>query len=119
MAGPPLFPPERQFARFILERQRTHRTPAILRLEKNYGPEGIATMAATILFALSGAIVGLTGIVVLFLSSGHGPLLTAGYICLFAAMALEVPALFALPRGSTWVDGFGGTGLSSRAAGGV
>jgi hypothetical protein len=74
-----------------LERQRTHRTPPILRLEQNYGPEGIAMMAATILYVLSGAIVGLIGIALLLLSSDHGPLLTAGYSCMFAGMALEVP----------------------------
>ena len=48
-------------------------------------------MAATILYVLSGAIVGLIGIALLLLSSDHGPLLTAGYSCMFAGMALEVP----------------------------
>lgn len=88
-----LLPPERWFASFILERQRTHRTPAILRTEQNYGPEGIALLAAAILFGLCGAITGCCGFVFLFLADGHGPLVGLGYGCLFAAIVLECPAV--------------------------
>jgi hypothetical protein len=97
--GRRLLPPERWFALFILERQRTHRTPAILRLEQNYGPEGIALLATTILWGLTGSVIGCIGIVFLFVSWGPGPLLHTGYYLIFAGILLECPAMIRAIQG--------------------
>lgn len=97
--GHRLLPPERWFASLILERQRTNRTPAIIRLEDNYGPEGIALGAAAIFSGLVGAVVGLVGLVLLFASGGHGPTLHPGYYLLFAAIVLECPAIIRAIQG--------------------
>jgi hypothetical protein len=93
LAGNRLLSPERRFASFIVERQRTHRTPPILRMERNYGPEGIAFMAASILSGLAGAAVGCTGFVLLLTSQGHGNLLHTGYYLMLAGIALECLAM--------------------------
>jgi hypothetical protein len=97
--GHRLLPPERWFASFILERQRTNRTPAITRLEENYGPEGIALGAAAILSGLAGAVIGCVGLVLLFASGGHGPTLHPGYYLLFIAIVLECPAIIRAIQG--------------------
>jgi hypothetical protein len=91
--GHRLLPPERWFASLILERQRTHRTSAILRVEQNYGSEGIALLAAAILVGFAGALVGCSGFIFLFLAAGHGPLVGAGYWCFLAAIVLESAAV--------------------------
>ena len=72
-------PRERWFASSILERQRTHRTPDILRMEQNYGPEGIALWAAAMSTELPGALMALSGIAFMLASGGGGILLTLGY----------------------------------------
>jgi hypothetical protein len=91
--GHRLLPPERWFATLTLERQRSRRTPAVVRLEQNYGPEGIALAAAAILWGLIGALFGCIGIVFLFVSGGRGSFLHAGYYLIFAGILLEVPAV--------------------------
>jgi hypothetical protein len=58
-----LFPAERRFAAFVMARQRAHRTSAVIMLEQNYGPDGIALGAAAILLGLAGAVLGCAGIV--------------------------------------------------------
>lgn len=88
-----LTPPERWFALFILERRRTHQPLKSPHLDQNYGPEGIALMAAAILWGMIGAIVGLTGIALLLASGDHGPLLHPGYYLMFAGILLEFPSI--------------------------
>jgi hypothetical protein len=88
-----LLPPERWFASAALERQRTHRTPTILRLEQNYGPEGIALLAAGVLLWLLGVAIAMVGVVVLFVSGGDGLTFRLGNYLLFAAMVVGVPAI--------------------------
>jgi hypothetical protein len=88
-----LTPPERCFASFILERRRTHQPSKSPRLDQNYGPEGIALMAAAILSGLIGAVVGFVGIALLLLSDDHGPLLHPGYYIIVAGIVLEVPSI--------------------------
>ncbi|MCU1362894.1 MAG: hypothetical protein JWM55_722 [Acidimicrobiaceae bacterium] len=68
-----LTPPERWFASWALERQGTLRTPTVLRLEKNYGPQGIALMAAGFVWFFTGWIVGVIGIVLLVISNTRDP----------------------------------------------
>jgi hypothetical protein len=103
-----VLPPERWVASFILQRQQAHRTPAIRRMEQNYGREGIALMAAAMLSGLVGAAVGFIGIALLFLSGNHGSLLTAGYVLIFAGIALECPAVVRAIQGSTSAGAFAG-----------
>lgn len=81
-----LLPHERWFASLILERQRTHRTPPILRMEQNYGPEGIALMSAGMMTAIPGQIVVCVGIVLLLVSGDHSPLVAVA----FATMGVGV-----------------------------
>lgn len=88
-----LLAPERRFAAFILRRQQSHRTPTIVRLEQNYGPVGIALMAATLMSGISGAVAAWTGIIILFLSNGSHDLLVAFYCLLFITLLLEFIAI--------------------------
>ena len=62
-----LLPPERWFASLILERQRSHRTTAVLRIETNYGPEGITLWAAGMVTVLPGQLIAFMGILILLL----------------------------------------------------
>jgi hypothetical protein len=78
-ASPRLLPPERWFAAFILQRQRSHRTAPILRIEQNYGPAGIALWAAGMVAVLPGQLLAFVGIVLLLVADGGGSLLVAGY----------------------------------------
>lgn len=77
--GHHLLPHERWFASLILERQRTHRTPDILRMEQNYGPEGITLWAATWITVFPAMLMVVSGIVFMLASDGGGTLLTVGY----------------------------------------
>lgn len=83
--GHHLLPHERWFAAYILERQRTHRTPAILLMEQNYGPLGVSLWAAAMSTVLPAALMVVSGIAFMLTSGGGGTLLTLGY----------------------WLDGFG------------
>jgi hypothetical protein len=74
--GHHLLPHERWSASFVLERQRTHRTSAILRMEQNYGPEGIALWAAGMITVLPGMLLVVLGFACLVPSGGHPWLLT-------------------------------------------
>jgi hypothetical protein len=87
-SGHHLLPHERWFASLILKRQRTHRTPAILRMEQNYGPEGIALMSAGMMTAFPGQIIGCVGIVLLLTSGDHGSVLTVAYWTMGAGVLL-------------------------------
>ena len=78
-AGYRLLPQERWFASWILERQRTHRTPDILRIEQNYGTEGIALWAAAVITVFPGQLIVVSGIVFMLASGGGGTLLTVAY----------------------------------------
>jgi hypothetical protein len=77
--GHHLLPHERWFASSTLGNQRTHRTPYILRMEQNYGPEGITLWAAAMSTVLPGALMVVSGIVFMLASGGGGTLLTVGY----------------------------------------
>lgn len=94
-----LLPPEQRFARFILARQQSHRTPTIVRLEENYGRDGIAFGAAAIFVGLLAAVVGLAGIVLLLISGGHGQLIGGGYILIYLGIALGLSATLRAGQG--------------------
>jgi len=89
--GHRLLPLERWFALFILERRRTHRTSSPSLLDQNYGPEGIALMAAGMVTAFPGQVIVCIGIVLLLASGGHGPLLVAGYWLMGTGVLLIIP----------------------------
>ena len=87
---PGLSPIERWSAALILERQRTHRTPAILRIEQNYGPEGITLIAAGLSSVLPGQLIGCIGIVLLLVSGDRGSLPLIGYSLMGLGVLLVV-----------------------------
>jgi hypothetical protein len=68
-------------------------------MEQNYGPEGIALMAAAILSGLSGALLGFVGVVFLVLSGGSGGLVQPGYYLLVVSVVLELPAIIRATQG--------------------
>jgi hypothetical protein len=86
-----LLPPERWFASFILERRRTRRTSSPSRLDQNYGPEGIALMAAGMVTAFPGQVIVCIGIVLLLASGDHGSLLTIAYWLMCVGVVLLLP----------------------------
>jgi hypothetical protein len=70
--GHHLLPHERWAATFTLRRQSTHRTQAILRLEQNYGPGGMALFAAALITVIPAELMIVTGIVFWFPGGGDG-----------------------------------------------
>lgn len=67
-----LLPHERWFAELALERQRTHPTQTLLRLERKYGPEGNILFSAAQADMLPGALATCTGILLTPFLNGHG-----------------------------------------------
>jgi hypothetical protein len=63
-----LLPHERWLVGWILKRQRTHRTAAVVRLEQNYGPDGMIWMDASMANIQFVAILGVAIFVIVF---GH------------------------------------------------
>jgi hypothetical protein len=94
-----LLPHERWFASFILGRQRTRRTPAILRMEQNYGPQGIALMSAGMVTAFPGQLIGCIGIVLLLTSGGHGSALIVAFWTMGAGVLLAALGSIRYVRG--------------------
>ena len=85
---PGLLPLERWFASRIRKHQKANPSPLILRLERNYGDDGIALMAASILANSLASTAGIVGTAFLFISGDQGSLAQSGYSLLFAAMAV-------------------------------
>jgi hypothetical protein len=56
-----------------------HRTPPILALEQNYGPEGIVLLAAGVAVGLCAGVLACLGITLLLLSTTGGPWVAVGY----------------------------------------
>lgn len=98
--GHHLLPPERRFASYILERQRTHRTAAILRMEQNYGPEGIVLRSAAMVWGLLAAVVGFTGVGILFAAPDHGLLFHSGYFVIAIGVVLALLSIFRSIQGT-------------------
>jgi hypothetical protein len=84
-----LLPQERWFASYILERRRTHgNSSSTSRLDQNYGPEGIALMAAGFVTAFPGQVTACVGIILLIVSGDHGSVLTIAYWLMFVGVLL-------------------------------
>jgi hypothetical protein len=88
-----LLPHERWFATRLLARQRTHRTPTILRMEYNYGREGITLCAAALAGILPAGVLEVAGSALLVMSQGQPPLFQVGTLMDFGAMAVVIPGL--------------------------
>lgn len=86
-----LTPPEKWFSLYILRRQQTHRTGAIIRLEQNYGPDGMILFASTLLWGTCVGIVGVLGLITLFASDGKSALT---YVFLGLGLLFLGPTLF-------------------------
>lgn len=69
-----LLPHEQWYAGWLLERQRTHRGPFILRMEQNYGREGIILYAAAWINVFPCQVLMMAGLVLLVISGGQGSL---------------------------------------------
>ena len=85
-----LFPHERCYVAFVLERQRTHQTPAILQMEQKYGSEGTDLIMAGLATASPAGLIACLGIILLLVSRDHGLLLSVGYLLLGLAILLCV-----------------------------
>jgi hypothetical protein len=91
-----LTPPERWFASWALTRQRTHRTPVVVRLETNYGPRGIAIMGAALLLFFTGWIVCMVGSIFLYATRTNDP---AAYYVIYVGIALELLTIIRCVQG--------------------
>lgn len=91
--------PERWFASWVLERQRTHRTPAILKMEANYGREGIALMAASAAIEVPASLITMCGIVFLVTSGDRGMLLNFAYWAMGTGIAIGAVGLIRIVQG--------------------
>lgn len=63
-------PGEGSFVAWTLDRQRIHPTPAIRRIQRNYGPEGTPLFSATLFWLLTGSLIAAAGVVLVLVSLG-------------------------------------------------
>jgi hypothetical protein len=84
---------------WLLKRQQTHRTPAVIRMERNYGSEGIALYGAAQAWAIPGVLVVGVGTILLFLSPVLGSRLPSAVV-LLAGAAIACPAFLRLAQGA-------------------
>jgi hypothetical protein len=104
-----LVPHERCAARWILRRQQNHRTPAIEKMQANYGPEGIELLAIAAITGFGAALVVLAGMALLFVSGGQGTLGVAAYVVMGMGASGEflpsVRSIQAAKAGKEWRNG--------------
>src|SRR6266576_3209974 len=81
VAGHRLLPHEGGFAALILRRQRTHRTTAVIRIEQNYGPDGVALFAAAVIGVIPAQLTAGAGVILVLASHA-----TTGYALLCACV---------------------------------
>jgi UPF0716 family protein affecting phage T7 exclusion len=89
-----LFPHERWFVRSMLERQRTHRTRYVVRMENNLGPEGVTLCLAGQASILPGYMTALAGLVLVIAAFRYLPLLNIGDWVMCGGLALAAPGYF-------------------------
>lgn len=101
-----LLPHERWLARWVIKRQESRRTPAIEKMQANYGTEGIELLAAGWSTGMGAAIVLLVGILLLFVSGTHGSLGLAAFALIGVGAVSEmlplVRARQAAKAGRVW-----------------
>ena len=83
-----LLPHERWGAAWLLARQQALQTPQVLRLQRNYGPEGLVLKDTVTVNILVGLLVGWTGVGLVFASKGYGSLGVAGYALIGAGFCI-------------------------------
>jgi len=83
-------PHERWFADYAVERQRTHRNAFNMRMDKNYGPEGIQLFWFGLANGILGWAIVVVGIVVMLLSIAAPPLfgISVGVVGVGCALVL-------------------------------
>jgi hypothetical protein len=91
--GRRLLPHERWNAVVVLARQQTHSTPAIRRLQQNYGPEGIVLIAAGLASSFLASVIGIAGVVLEFVSRTKGDMGLAAYTLLAVTFCLALLGL--------------------------
>jgi hypothetical protein len=74
-----LLPHERWLATLVVRRQQAHRPASVLRIEQNYGPDGIALWAAGYATTIPGELIAFIGILLLLLTSDRGRHPAAAY----------------------------------------
>jgi UPF0716 family protein affecting phage T7 exclusion len=89
-----LLPHERWFVRSTLERQRTHRTPAVVRMENRLGPEGVTLYLAALATILPGYVTALAGFALVIAAWRYLSLLNIGIWIMLGGCALSAPGVF-------------------------
>ena len=89
-----LLPHERWYAEKLLERQRTHRTPGIVRAELNLGRDGMILMAAAFTYSIPGMATAFIGVVLLYASNGTQPLLVIAHYVTWIGIVIMLPGIF-------------------------
>ncbi len=95
-----LFPHERWFANLVIKRQSVGtKSPAVLNLEKNNGPNGIMLMAAAIASSAPGAAIGFIGAILLVISNDRPPILTVAYYLMGIGVAIVLASMVRVIQG--------------------
>ncbi len=81
-----LMPHERCRAEKLAERQQSNRTPAIIRGEQNYGPEGMVLYSAVLANIVSAGVIAVLGIVLTWVPRAEGTLYEIANILLGIAI---------------------------------
>jgi hypothetical protein len=86
---PHLLPYERWLAKALLRRQQIHQTPAIKRMEDNYGVAGITLWAAAFAAGFPGAVLAVASIVLDVAGDGGGTLsVVSGWLFAIAVVLI-------------------------------
>lgn len=96
-----LLPHERLAVTWMLERQQTHRTTAIVCDERNYGPEGVILMGAALSSAVPGAMIVILGMVIMFASFNHNPVLAIAHVVMIIGVVLVVLPMLRILQASS------------------
>ena len=83
-----LLPHERWFVRSTLERQRTRRTPYVVRMEQRLGPEGVTLYLAGQATYFPGTMTMMAGIALMIAAWFYLPLFEIGVWVMFSGLAL-------------------------------
>jgi hypothetical protein len=91
--------PERIVALAVWRRQDEVRSRLVIRVERTFGRDGIALLAAGLALVMVGELLAATGVLLLPLSSAGTAGSVAGYIQLALAVALVVAGVIRIRQG--------------------
>lgn len=77
--GHRLFPHERWLVAFGVRRRRETPSLRSSKVDRNYGPVGVALFNAGMATGLPGGVIGMVGLILLLASGGRRPLVTIAY----------------------------------------